>query len=132
MIAAGWPGKVLPDGAHTRSEAEPAIRRWGAEAAGWEEGAPGPGSLGSGQTEQFLCALCRTPTSTALGAAIPPGGGHALEPCWQFGPLSLPVPSVRVPLWEKGGGNKCFLCVCVCDKNRGATGNPFASAFPDA
>lgn len=70
-VVAGWPRKALPDGAHTRAEAGPAIPLWGAEAAGREEGAPRPGRRASGQTERALCALCRAPASTARGAAAP-------------------------------------------------------------
>lgn len=65
---AGLPRKALPDGAHTLAEAGPVIPRWGAEAVGWEEGVPEPGSRGSRQTKQVLCALCRAPAATARGA----------------------------------------------------------------
>lgn len=127
---AGLPRKALTDGAHTLAEAGPVIPRWGAEAVGWEEGVPEPGSRGSRQTKQVLCALCRAPAATARGA---PGAARrdpglrprrSLEHRGQVGPLS--IRGLRVPPWEKGGGNRGLFC----GKNGGAPGNPLPRAFP--
>lgn len=141
MMAAGGLGRCFPAvPTHTRR----LNQRFGGGARrrpGGRRVSEGRGAWATGRRRSSSApsAERRPPLHTApspLGAAIPPGGGHALEPLRQFGPLSIRS-RVRVPFREKGGGNSSIFFFFLPffppgNKNRDAPRNPFASTFSGA